>query len=146
MSALQELINFSADILFVQWTGLNRLWLYPGPETELFLSHTIDSDYKYRTITYSKNELQKFSTQYSILNHDYHNLMVLIDYCNILKKISGNTKIFFINGLIPWTEEICNINTIDNYYKNLSDYTKKLLDFDRYKKEIIDSLILSFYP
>ena len=130
MSALSELLNSPPDVLFVQWTALNRLWLYPGPDTELFLGYTVTEDYTYRDIYYTKSEMQKMSDQYHTLNHDYHNLMVLIDYCNILEKVATNTKIVFIDGLIPWTKEIYDTTTVNDYSKNLSEYSKQLFEFD----------------
>lgn len=145
MSALQELVTEPPDTLFVQWTGLNRVWLYPSPTTELFLSHIITEDFIYRDVTYSKFDLQKFSNQYHLLNHDYHNLLVLIDYCNIIKRVATNTKVVFINGLIPWTEEICNIDTINDYSKNLSAYTKTLLEFDSTDDAELNQIFTKLY-
>lgn len=131
ITALNEIIFNSPDKIFVQWSALNRLWLYPGPDTELALSHTILNDYSYRNIKYSKKELQKFTDMYHILNYDYHNLITLINYCNILAEISKNkTQVIFINGLIPWTEEITDINTMSDFAENLSEYSKEILEFD----------------
>lgn len=131
ITALNEIIFNSADKIFVQWSALNRLWLWPGPDTAITLSHIIENDYSYRNIKFSKKELQKFSDMYHILNHDYHNLITLTNYCNILTEISKNkTQIIFINGLIPWTEEITDINTMANFAENLSEYSKEILEFN----------------
>ena len=131
ITALNEILFNTPDKIFIQWSALNRLWLYPGPDTELFLSHTIKNDYFYRNIKYLKKDLQKFTDMYHLLNHDYHNLLILINYCNILTEIGRNkTQIIFINGLLPWTEEIMNSKTILNFMDNLSDYTKEILEFN----------------
>jgi len=129
ITALKELLFNTPDKLFVQWSALNRLWLYPGPNTELFLAHTVISDYNYRNIVYSKKKLQEFANIYHILNHDYKNLLDLIGYCNTLTKIN-NCQIIFINGLLPWTQEILNKATVENFSENLSMYSKEVLEFD----------------
>ena len=140
ITALNEIIFNSPDKIFVQWSALNRLWLYPGPDTKLALSHTIKNDYRYRDLFYSKKELQKFTDTYHILNHDYNNLIILINYCNILTEISKNkTQVIFINGLLPWTREILSLDTTLDFSKNLSNYTKEILEFDsRNDNELID--------
>lgn len=129
ITALNEILFNTPDKIFVQWSALNRLWVYPGPDTELTLSHTIRSDYKYGDIYYSKKQLQEFTNAYHILNHDYKNLITLINYCNILTRIS-NCQIIFINGLLPWTQEISDKNTAINFSENLSAYSKELLGFN----------------
>jgi hypothetical protein len=144
MDAMNEILFHSPDKIFVQWSGLSRLWLYPGPDSELYLSHTVKQDYSYRDIYFSQKEMQKFSDQYHLLNHDYHNILTLINYCNILAKVAqGRTQIIFINGLLPWTNEICRTDIGDNYVDNLSKYTKELLDFDNRSDEELDSMLVS---
>jgi hypothetical protein len=129
ITTLNEIVFNQPDKIFVQWSVLNRLWIYPGPDTELTLSHTIKDDYKYCDIYYSKKQLQELTNAYHILNHDYKNLITLINYCNILTRIS-DCQIIFINGLLPWTQEISDKNTATNFSDNLSAYSKELLEFD----------------
>jgi hypothetical protein len=141
IAALNEILFNTPDKIFVQWSALNRLFLYPGPDIELPLSHTIvDNDYEYRNIFYSKKELQKFTDTYHILNHDYNNLLVLINYCKILTEISKDkTQLIFINGMLPWTDEIVDKNVPKNFNEKLSNYTKEILDFDsRDDNELLD--------
>lgn len=131
ISALTEILFSKSDILFVQWSALNRLWVYPGPNTQLFLSSYIKFDYAYRDLFFSKKELQQLANAYHLLNHDYHNIIELINYSNILESVARDkTKIVFINGLIPWTKEICDLSTTMNYATKLSKYTKEILDFN----------------
>ena len=54
ITALNEILFNPPDKIFVQWSALNRLWLYPGLDTELSLSHIIKDDYVYRNMFYSK--------------------------------------------------------------------------------------------
>jgi hypothetical protein len=136
--ALNEILFGNADKVFVQWSALNRLWVYPGPNTTLSLSHTIEQNYQYRDIFYTKKELQHLTDSWRLLNHDYHHILELINYCKILKEVSKN-QIIFINGLLPWTKEIAIASTIDDFSLNFSQYTKELLDFDhRSDDELIE--------
>jgi len=131
IDSLNKLINDPPDKLFVQWSALNRLWVYPGPDTKLCLSHTIKNDYVYKNLYFSKKDLQKLTDTYHLMNHDYHSLRVLINYCKILETVAkSRTQIIFINGLVPWTSEICVIETTCDYMKNFSDYTKQILELD----------------
>jgi len=140
ITALNEILFDPPDKIFVQWSSLNRLWLYPAPDTKLRLSHIIKDDYVYRNMFYSKKELQKFTDTYHILNNDYHNILTLINYCKILTKITKNkTQLIFINGLVPWTREILSLDTMNDFSKKLSNYTKEILEFEsRDDIELID--------
>lgn len=130
-TALELLLFDKTDVLFVQWSSLNRLWVYPGPNTELLLSLKIANDYAYRDIFYTKTQLQKLSNHWHYLNHDYGRLLELVDYCLILEQLAKNsaTQLVFINGLLPWTSEISSIESVSDFDINLSSYTKELLDF-----------------
>lgn len=130
IAAINELLFSKSDILFVQWSALNRLWLYPSPDTELMLSLQVENDYNYRGLLFSKKELQKVSDCYHLLNHDYHNLLEIINYSKILQSLTTDTRIVFINGLLPWTVDISKLDTANNYSKKLSAYSKEILDFD----------------
>jgi hypothetical protein len=132
LSALNEIIFSRADTIFVQWSALHRLWLYPGPDVTLGFSPKIINDFTYRDLFFSKKDLQKLVNTYHLLNHDYNGLMQIINYSKILESVSDSysTQVIFINGLLPWTPEILNANTADNYAQNLSKYSKELLDFD----------------
>ena len=48
LQATEALNNHSVDILFVQWSGLNRLWLSPGPGAFIFVNDIKYPDFKYR--------------------------------------------------------------------------------------------------
>ena len=131
MVALNEIVFNAPDKIFVQWSGVNRLLLRPGPDTVLKILQTIKNDYKYRDIVIPKKDLQKFANIYHLLNHDYNNLMTIINYSKLLTEISKNkTQLIFINGLIPWTEDILNMETLSDMSGKLSDYYKKVLEFD----------------
>lgn len=117
------------DILFVQWSALNRLWFYPGPDTEWFTNDGHD-DYRYREIYLDKRSKKEFENTLLLMNHDYHNIHELVHYCSILDRLAAyhNKKIVYINGLVPWTIDI--IEPLgDDLSQGLSLYTKQILDF-----------------
>lgn len=145
MKALNELIFNTPDKLFIQWSALNRLWLYPGPDTKLTICQSINSDYTYRDIFYKKKELQKFTDMYHLLNHDYNNILTLINFCNVLTELSNKTQLIFINGLLPWTKEIITLDTLHNMSVNLSQYTKEILEFDSRSDDELNKFFIELY-
>jgi hypothetical protein len=140
ISAASAIQSKKFDVVFVQWSGVNRLWLSPGPDVHLFLQDEKFPDFRYRNLYLSPKELTNFKNLIRLLNHDYQNILDLIDYCSFLELMSDNTstKIIFINGLLHWKEDICNPLS-SNLSECLSDYSKNLLDFDnRDDEEIIN--------
>jgi len=131
MSALEEILTGDSELVLVQWTVLSRLWLYPGPDTEMFLPLKVSDSYSYRGIKFSQSELQHFSNMYHLLNHDFRELLTLIKYCKLLAAAAeqNQKRLVFINGLLPWTSDIADHDMIKNF-SNMSDYTKELLSFD----------------
>ena len=126
------------DILFVQWSALNRIWLYPGPDSRWFLNDGHD-EFHYREIQLDKKSKKTFENTLLMMNHDYHNICELVDYCSILDRLSEHHGkiVVYINGLVPWTEDIAKPLSTD-LYESLSEYTKEILDFDnRDDQEII---------
>lgn len=141
MRSANAIISKKYNIVVTQWSALNRLWLFPGPDTKFFVNSE-DKDYQYRDIRISKKQHKKLKEHFLILNHDYQNIVDVIGYCNILENLAkqNNVECIFINGLIPWTEDLFsyteNFNLID-----MSDYAKQILEFDyRDDSELIDFL------
>ena len=132
LSACKAVVSQQFDIVFVQWSGLNRIWLHPGPETVFFASENIRPDYRYRDLYLDPAQKKNLCEWLLRLNHDYQNIVDLIDYCNILERMqSSNTKVVFINGLVPWTNDLTKPLDKSNLSKTLSKYTKEILDFDQ---------------
>lgn len=120
------------DIVITQWSALNRLWLYPGPDCYFFLNDTRYPDFKYRDIYIDSSTKTKLKETLLLLNHDYHNILDLISYCCVLECMASatNTRVIFVNGLVPWADDlICSFSTVD-IVSQLSNYTKSILDFD----------------
>jgi hypothetical protein len=132
ITALNELLYNSPDVLFLQWSGLQRHFMYPHLDSE-FPIVNCDSVTEISILNskFSKRTLQQFTKQFLLLNHDYHNILQLLNYCKILETIAGNKiKIININGLLPWTKEILySVSSIDPA-KYFSPYTKDLLSID----------------
>lgn len=96
----QSLVENFHDIYIVQWTALHRHWIHPAPNTGIYIGAPSDGFYEQR--------LTNFVTQYQLLNHDYTNILHLIVYIRILQDLakSKNKQLIFINGLLPWTEDM----------------------------------------
>ena len=140
MRSAREILSNKYDLVITQWTALNRIWLYPGPDTVFFSNDRVSPDYKYRDLYLSADKKKTFCNTLLMMNHDYNNIMELIDYCNILSALAdtASTKVIFVNGLVPWQNDLVQPLSHD-LEQSLSDYTKSILDFDnRLDIEIID--------
>ena len=64
------------------------------------------------------------------LNHSHYYIRDLVNYVNILKNLANakNTKIFFINNILPWDNAYFNYIDTTVIPSMLTDYTKELLD------------------
>ena len=140
MRSAGEILSNKYDLIITQWTALNRIWLYPGPDTKFFTNDQLFPDYKYRDLYLSPSEKKTFCNTLLLMNHDYHNIMELIDYCNILSALADMTsiKVIFVNGLVPWQKDlVCPLS--NDLGQSLSEYTKSILDFDnRSDSEIVE--------
>lgn len=127
------------DIVFTQWSGLNRVWLSPGPDVHYFVNDVRYPDYTYRDLYISPKDKTKFNNLLLVLNHDYQNIIDLVSYCNILEQLAKANKcrVVFINGLVPWQADL--IRPLDcDLEKFLSPYSKSILDFtNRNDNEVI---------
>jgi hypothetical protein len=137
MRSAAAIMSNSFDIIFVQWSALNRIWLSPGPECFYFVNAGFPT-FNYRNINLSRKEKEKFNTTLLTLNHDYQNIFDLVDYCKILNNLSLNKCIVVhINGIVPWQRDLIT-DLGDDLSLSLSDYSKEILDFDsRSDDEII---------
>jgi len=96
--AAKALLDRQHDAYFVQWSALHRHWVYPSPKHGFYIGAYTDQNLA------DKN----FVAQYQLLNHDYSNIMSLIDYTRILQQMADDAgqDIWFINGMVPWTEDM----------------------------------------
>jgi hypothetical protein len=138
MRSCQALMSGTYDIVFTQWTALNRLWLSPGPDSVFFVNSGKHTDFVYRDIRVAAKDKQFFKNLLLMLNHDFQNILDVIDYCQILSQLAdqSQTKIIFINGLLPWQSDLAQPLALD-LKKCLSNYSQEILDFEnRDDKEI----------
>jgi hypothetical protein len=141
MRSANAIMSKKYNIVVTQWSALNRLWLFPGPDSEFFVN--IEDGYRYRDIYISKKNHKKLKEQLLILNHDYQNIIDVIQYCSILENLAKqyNVECIFVNGLLPWTEDLFSFTKNSNL-ADLSNYAKQILEFDhRNDHEIINLLI-----
>ena len=129
MSSASAILSENYDLVVVQWSALNRIWLYPGPDSTFFVNDKINSDFKYRNLYLNKLEKEIFKNTLLLMNHDHQNIIDLVDYCKILTNLTSLTKVIFVNGLVPWTNDISTPLT-NNLVDCLSSYSKEILDFD----------------
>jgi len=109
--AAKALIDRQHNAYFVQWSALHRHWLYPSPKHGFYIGSHNDQN------LIDKN----FVAQYQLLNHDYSNIMSLIDYTRILQQLAVDAKkpIWFINGMLPWTQDMLLGGTPSKYAHDL---------------------------
>lgn len=127
------------DMIFCQWSELNRLWLSPAPDAWYYTTGHATKDYHSKDLVLDTKTQNQLAETILMLNHDYQNIMILIDYVNILTDLSQHykTKIIFINGMLPWQDDLIkNISHVDQ----LSTYTLKLLDADNRDDEEVLTL------
>jgi hypothetical protein len=140
MRSAGEILSNKYDLVITQWTALNRIWLSPGPDTLFSVNNQVFPDYRYRDLSLSASEKKTFWNTLLLMNHDYNNIMELIDYCNILSALADTTsiKVIFVNGLVPWQKDlVCPLS--NDLEQCLSEYTKSILDFDhRSDSEIVE--------
>jgi len=131
MRSAEAIMSSAYDIIFVQWTALNRIWLSPGPDSYFFVNDEKNPDFRYRDLYISSTEKSIIKNLLLLLNHDYQNIIELVTYCKILNSLAQQKKIkiVHINGIVPWTDDLTKLRSSD-LSQSLSNYTKSLLEFD----------------
>jgi hypothetical protein len=133
--AAKALLDRQHDVYFVQWSALHRHWVYPSPKHGFYIGSYTDQNLA------DKN----FVAQYQLLNHDYGNIMSLIDYTRILQQMADDAgrDIWFVNGMVPWTEDMLTGSEPSDYaqslyqgldHKETQDFSERL----RNNLELID--------
>ena len=132
MTGVNEILFNCPDVVFLQWSELQRHWVYPDLDTALLITANAKVPVNYLDNQFSKTFLKNFVDQFLLLNHDYQNILMLINYCKILETLAKDKcRIVMINGLIPWTKECIDPSAVTNPYENFSTYTKNLLSVDK---------------
>ena len=126
----KAIIDGLADIYIIQWSAPHRHWLYPAANKGIYIGSCTE-----------ENEYRSFIEQFQKYNHDYPNLMAVIDYSRIITEIAKGRKkqTIFINGMLNWKE-----SWHDVYMKSLLDELDPLdqKDFQEQFSNNIDLLDL----
>jgi hypothetical protein len=139
MLASQAIQSGKYDIVFAQWTALNRVWLSPGPNCWYYATGDGRDEFDYRDIHLTAKEKTQLEQRLLLLNHDYQNIVYLIDYVSILNDLARlhGVKLAHVNGMVPWQADLM---VDDKDFNIISDYSRSLLDFDQRNDEEIDEL------
>lgn len=129
LRSAEALLSGNHDILITQWTALNRLWLYPAPFVAVFVNQMHRNDFDYRGWRLDLATRQRLSDLVTVLNHDYHNILDLIQYCRILESMAGNVRVVHVNGIVPWQDDLL-LPAVHDLSSDLSSYSKSMLDLD----------------
>ena len=111
LKAAKAIIDGLADHYVIQWSAVHRHWIYPTPDSGIYLADTGNKHAKW----------------YQQRNHDYGNILQLIDFTRILQ--SYNVSIVFLNGLVDWSNDpewmkelVADANSgHDDFVKNLQN-------------------------
>lgn len=107
----QDAVNSLASspkYLFVVWTIFPRLQINPGVElyntSQNWSPATELVNIELHTKKYSKKYLADIKNRFFDLLHDHYEIVKVLRYSQTITNLSKvtNTKIFFINGLLPW--------------------------------------------
>lgn len=123
------------DIVFIEWNMLARHRFYPSPEVNLGFtgSSVIMPDSWSHCIPLSQKQINNFQETLLLLDGEYHRMITMIKYCEILQDICRvkNVELVMIAGNVSWTPDLFeSYNAKSDLGSSLSDYSKKLLDFD----------------
>ena len=131
LRAAKALVDNQCNVYVIQWTAIHRHWLYPTPDSGLFIGTPMES-----------GEDTKFVAEFQKRNHDYGNIMQLIDFCRILHDMAKikNKQLIFINGRVDLTPDMADRNL------PLSEHFKWLLSDlqQNQRNEFAEQLINNF--
>jgi hypothetical protein len=140
LAALKTIVVHKSDIdtLFCQWTSMPRYNFSVGFELwntsegiGLHKKHEHDVNLN-RGETWNRKYLNDLLDRLLVLHHLHGEIVKLVEYSNILKKITQqfNIKLYFINGLCPWDQDYFTrlINVLPEQF---TEFTKKeILNID----------------
>lgn len=89
----KAIVDDRADIYVIQWSAPHRHWMYPAPDQGIYIGASAED-----------NCYKKFVEQFQKYNHDYPNLMSIIDYSRILLALAQGRShsVIFVNGMLSW--------------------------------------------
>jgi hypothetical protein len=133
LRAAKALVDNHCDLYVIQWTAIHRHWLYPTPDSGLFIGTPVES-----------GEDTKFVAEFQKRNHDYGNIMQLVDFCRILQDMAEikNKQLVFVNGLVDLRPDMADENLpLSAEFQNLVSCVKKDQQTD-FIKQLINNFEL----
>jgi hypothetical protein len=130
---VKNLIQYPAKYAFVEWTSYPRYEIELGLELyttrQLFSPNCPCQDHNLNDINYSAEYLNSVRDRMVSLTHPYYGIKQLIEYTNIIQRVATltNTRVFFINGLLPWDQDFFVRKTV-NVPSEYTEYTQKILN------------------
>ena len=145
-TACTAIMSNNYDLIFCQWTVLNRLWLSSGPGNWGYLTGDGNNQSEYHNIKLNQQEKIGLELLIRLLNHDYQNIIELVDYVNVLEDLAKyhQVKIAHVNGMVPWQSDLADENTAKDF-STMSEYTRQLLNFDNRDDKEIQQLFLKLH-
>ena len=127
--AMSALMSKSYDIVLIEWTSIPRFNVNIGFELyhtgSLLNSSSIDINTN-AGVTYSKKWLNKLGDNLRKIHNDHWDILDLIKYVNVLVKLCQDKKIYFINGLGPWSEQYFTKKQV-KYPSEFSEFEQNIL-------------------
>jgi hypothetical protein len=146
LTSLRLILESTCNIVVVEWNSFYRFRFHMSPETMLYIgTRTVSPPDGYAHCQpLSKSDLNNFQRLLILTNHEYHNILQLLEYCWILESTArlNNTKLVMLNGYTPWTSDLFDAYTDDtDLAQALGDFAKEILDFDNRNDEEILALL-----
>ena len=146
LDTLHNLTKNHYAYAFICWTSLARYVFWTNLELYdckvSFTPELIVSVDEYSKNGWSCKKLNEFQTKFLLLNHSHYYIRDVVNYVNILINVAKyrNTKLYFINNILPWDDKY--FNYTPNLVKPsiLTDYTNELLNSANRDDEQINKL------
>jgi hypothetical protein len=145
-TASEAIMSQQYDMVFCQWTELNRLWLSPAPDVWYFVTGDDREQFEYQNIKLNLQDKTNLQHMISQLTHDYQSIVDLVNYAKILEDLAQQhqVKLILINGMIPWQSDLAN-PAVAKDFSQMSGYTQQVLDFDNRNDTQIQQLFLKLH-
>jgi hypothetical protein len=141
IDAVNQILFDSPRVLFVQWSSLARHWVYPSPDYHVLLGvqNNRPNDEVLLNTGMTQKQLQRFKDDWLVLNHDYNNILSIMEYVKILEALAKDKcQIIFINGMLPIQKDINHFKHVkQDLSKYLTPYMKSLLRLDVLPDDVI---------
>ena len=133
MKAMTELAQTHYDLVLIQWTFLDRIYLPVG--LELYHTHTMLAGEKdvnlVSKVKLSAPWLRDVGRRLQLLNNHHWDILNLVKYVNILKSFQDlrHGKVCFVNGAVNWSRDYFTKKQI-SFPSELSQFEREMIDSD----------------